>query len=410
MDKLLKSNWFVKIISFLLALMLYTIVAMPDNTASENKNIFEPETETERITNMKLDVYYDEKEIVYSNLPDSVDVVVKGSRDRVMLSKLSNKEVYVDLRNLTPGKHLVKVKHKNFPDEVDVAIEPGSVPVLIEKKATVEHSVDIELMNKNKIPEGYTAEEPIITPNSVSVTGAKSQLDKIAFVRGYVDISDAKDTVKQRIPLNVYDENMHELKDLTIEPSVVDVKVPISSPYKKVPIKLDENGKLPDGVSISSIEIEPAEVTVFGPNDVLNDIQYIDGIPLELDKIKENTTLELKVPVPEGAKKVDPESIKIKVTVDKEQEVTFTDIPVKVTGLSDGLMAEFLDPKSGELDITLKGASTVLDKLKKPDIEAYVDVSELSEGEHELAVEINGPQHIQWANNQKVKVAIKNQT
>ena len=411
MDKLLTSNWFVKIISFLLALMLYTIVAMPDASTSGTQGMFEPQTESEPITDMELQVLFDEDNVVVSDLPETVDVVVNGRTDSVMLSKLKNKEIYVDLRNLTPGQHLVTVKHKDFPENVDVTIDPARVSVTIEEKNSNNYQAGINLLKVEELPEGYTTEEPIVTPKTVSVTGAKSKLDQVAFVRGYVDVSGAKEEVNQRITLNVYDGNMDEIQGLTIDPAVVDVKVPVKAPFKKVPIKLDQKGELPEGISISSIALEPTDVSVFGPEEELEELEYLDGIPLDLSEITKDTTIELEIPVPEGMTKVDPGTVKAKISIDKEDERAFDDVPIKITGVSDGLEASVSKPETGATDMKLYGAASVLDNLQNSDFQAYIDATGLSEGEHELGLQWNGPSYVRWSGStKKVTLTIENRT
>ncbi|WLR58138.1 CdaR family protein [Guptibacillus hwajinpoensis] len=409
MDKLLTSNWFVKIISFLLALMLYTIVAMPDGSTTDPNGLLTQQSETERLPDMELEVLYDEDSVVVSDLPETVDVIVEGRTDGLMLSKLTNKEVYVDLRNLTPGQHLVTVKHRDFPENVDVAIDPVRVSVTIEEKKSSNFQVGINLLKEDELPEGYATEEPIVSPKTVTVTGANSKLEQIAFVRGYVNVSDAKEEVNERITLNVYDANMEEIQGVSIDPAVVDVKVPITAPYKKVPIKLDQKGKLPEGVSISSIDLEPSEVSVFGPEEELGKLEFLDGIPLDLSKITKDTTVELDVPVPDGMKKVDPETVKAKIKVGKEDEKAFEDVPIKVTGVSDGLTANISEPETGSTDMKIYGVSSVLENIQNDDFQAYIDASGLSEGEHELELQWNGPSYVRWSgSSKKVTLQIEN--
>ena len=411
MDKLLTSNWFVKIISFLLALMLYTIVAMPNASTSGSNAFLQPETETDRLPDMQLEVLYDEENVVVSDLPETVDVIVNGRTDGVMLSKLKNKEIYVDLRNLTPGQHLVTVKHRDFPENVDVTIDPARVSVTIEEKKSDTFQTGINLLKSEELPEGYSTEEPIATPKTVTVTGASSKLDQVAFVRGYVNVSGAKEEVNERITLNTYNANMEEIEGLSIDPAVVDVKVPITAPFKKVPIKLDQKGKLPEGVSISSIELEPSEASVFGPEEDLDKLEFLDGIPLDLSEISKDTTIELDIPVPKGMKKVDPEKVKAKIKVGKEDKKAFNDVPIKVTGVSDGLTANISKPLTGSTDLTLYGVSNVLDNIQNSDFQTYIDASGLSEGEHELDLQWNGPSYVRWSGSlKKVTLTINNST
>jgi YbbR domain-containing protein len=115
----------------------------------------------------------------------------------------------------------------------------------------------------------------------------------------------------------------------------------------------------------------------------------------------------VKVPLPEGVKAVDPAKINIHIDVQEEQSKTFSQVPIDILGLGDRYLLQFLDPEDGKLDIVAHGASSVLNSIKPDDIDLYINVSELGIGEHEVAVEANGPQNITWDLSQdKVKVKI----
>ncbi|RBW67803.1 CdaR family protein [Bacillus taeanensis] len=413
MDKFLKSNWFLKIISFLLALMLYTIVGMSENpSAAPNPTSPLPKvTEgTEIIKDVELVPYYDQERYIISGLPATVDVELEGSNNQIIMEKLKkNFEVYVDLQNLTPGKHTVRLKHKDFSDELEVRIDPSSVNVTIDEKKTKDFPIDIDLINETSLPEGYTAEEPIATPTTVTVTGTDEQLNQIGFIKGFIDVKSVKETITKTVPINVFDINGNEIQGLQINPSVIDVKVPIKGPNKTVPLKVSTKGSLKEGFSIQSLEIEPREVTVFGSKETLEEIEYIDGITIDLSSITSDTTLELEIPLPKDVKTVDPKKVKATIQIGKQETRTFENIPIKVTGLPDGFEFSFSEPESGFINLELTGAASILEKLEQTELEAYVDVSELSEGEHDVPVELNSPQYITWTdNNFKAKLVLTN--
>ncbi|MBA2873027.1 YbbR domain-containing protein [Anoxybacillus calidus] len=408
MDKLMNNHWFMKAFALLLALMLYMSVNIEKETKSGSLTRNSVGTTSEEIvTDVPVVVYYDKENLVVSGVPEFVNVTLEGPASILKRTKLQRDfEIYADLTDLELGRHTIPLKYKNISDKLKVTIEPAVVNVVIDEKVSKDFPVEVDFIHKNKIADGYSIEQPIVKPNLVTVTGAKELVQKVALVKARVSLDGAKETVEQESRVNVYDKDGEEL-DVEVEPSVVDVTVPVKSPSKSVPFKINRTGKLKEGLSIVKIEAVPNEVTIFGPKDKIEQIEFIDGITINLDEITKDTTLEVKVPLPEGVKAVDPAKINIHIDVQEEQSKTFSQVPIDILGLGDRYLLQFLDPEDGKLDIVAHGASSVLNSIKPDDIDLYINVSELGIGEHEVAVEANGPQNITWDLSQdKVKVKI----
>lgn len=89
------------------------------------------------------------------------------------------------------------------------------------------------------------------------------------------------------------------------------------------------------------------------------------------------------------------------IEVDSEADQKFENVSIKTVGLSSSQNIEFLDPESQAIDVTAKGSPANIKKLKKSDIELYVNVSDLDDGEHSVKLEVNGPQNVTWSLGQK---------
>ncbi|UTW70799.1 hypothetical protein KHA80_09330 [Anaerobacillus sp. HL2] len=77
-------------------------------------------------------------------------------------------------------------------------------------------------------------------------------IENVALAKGYVDVSGVKETIEKSVPVKVYDQQGNELH-IDVNPTVVDVKVPVTSPNKDVPLKINRIGELPEGLSIRTI-------------------------------------------------------------------------------------------------------------------------------------------------------------
>ncbi|WP_458415148.1 YbbR-like domain-containing protein [Schinkia sp. CFF1] len=397
-DQWLNSPWFVRILSLFLALMLWANVNMESgNTPAPVGSLPQVSHKTEALSNVPLKVYYNQDKFVVSGLPQTVNVYVEGSSSVIKtVEAQGDYEVFVDLRNLSPGSHKVRVEYRNFSENLSVKTDPPTVDVTIQEKVEQIMSVKIQVVNEDKLPAGYTAEQPISVPNSVAIRGSLDQVQKIGFVEGYVDIAGADDTVKADVPLKVFDHNGEELK-LEIVPAVVEVKVPINPPNKKVPYKINRKGSLPKGLSIQSFEATPTEITVYGKKEKIDNIKMIEDLEVDLSKIDKDQSIDVKVPVPEGAIKVTPEVLTIKVDVEPEASKTITNVPIKINGVPNSQGISLIAPEDGLVNVTIYGAKKVIDNIGPDDFDVRLNAGGFSKGEYEMDIDVvSGPQDIRW--------------
>ncbi|WHZ58015.1 CdaR family protein [Metabacillus hrfriensis] len=419
MDKMINNHWVMRIIALLMALILYVSVNFetpaPKKQPGPVTSVFpsapsESAKDTETIPDVEVKTYLDQEDVIVTGVPETVAVTLSGPTNSLLKAKqLKDFEIYAELSDLSIGSHRVQLKHKNIADNLEVNLNPSIITVNVEEKVTRDFPVQVDFINKDQIETGYTAQDPIVKPSVVRVTGSKTLIDSIAMIKSRVNLQNANETIEQESKVTVYDDDGNILP-LEVYPSVVDVTVPITSPSKKLPFKLKNEGELGEGLSISNIEAVPNEVTIYGPLDVIDPLEFIDGVTVDLSKIKDDTVLDVDIPVPDGVTKVSPEKIQIKVDVEKEEEKVLENLPVNIRGLGEGKIIQFLEPETEELDLSVVGAPSVLTNIKPSDLELFVNVTDLSDGEHDVKVEVNGPQDIKWTlpvDKVKVKISSK---
>lgn len=77
-------------------------------------------------------------------------------------------------------------------------------------------------------------------------------------------------------------------------------------------LKIKQEGTPESDIEISSMTPDKSEVVVVGDDAVLDKIKEIE-IPIDVTKIKADTVKEITVPVPTGAKSVQPTTIEVKI-------------------------------------------------------------------------------------------------
>ncbi|SES37711.1 YbbR-like domain-containing protein [Salisediminibacterium halotolerans] len=395
MDKWLEQNWVIKLGSLVIAIMLFLMVNMENQPTGGNQAGGIPGvTDGSRtLEDVELSVMYDEDEYVLTEAPETVDVMMSGPQNVLTLSQVTDdQEIFVDLTDEGAGVHYEQVQYRGFPSDLSISIIPATVRVALQEKQTASIPVDVEFINEEEIAEGYELGEPEVDPSSVDVTAGEGTIEQIEAARAVVDVEGASGPIEGSFDVAFYDDDGDEI-DVTADPPAVDVNVPVTSPNKEVPLRIGRTGSLNDGEAIDEITIEPGEVTIFGPVDVLNDVSFIDLEDINLSEIDGDTVLERDVEVPQGIERVEPETVEIDVQLDEEATAEYDDFEIMIAGLNQDQSAAFIDPETGEVNLTVSGSESLLDRIERSDIEAYVEAEDLEAGEHTLPLVVQGPQN-----------------
>lgn len=320
MDKMMDSPWVLRIIALILACLLFFSVRTELSPLS--KTITSEQTTV--IRDVPVDVFYDDKNLIVTGIPKTVDVTIKGPMPLVIQAQTSKDfSVFVDLSKLLIGEHNVALKYENISDKLQVTLDPATVKVSIEEKVTQEFRVDPE-MNNRLIEQGYILEGMTANPATVYVTGPKSVIENISYVKATVTGEKGmKEPFSQVATVKVLDRDLNKL-DVKIEPETVKVQVDIGAYSRELPVVLKEVGKAADGIIVNKLTFNPTTVKVYGRKSI---IDALTAIPIEVDlsKITESKTYEFDVKLPEGVTSGSASKIKVKADITKvEQEKTTT--------------------------------------------------------------------------------------
>lgn len=389
MDKWLNQPMVVRIVSVLLAIMLWFVV----NGSSPNPVTTTAITQNEiRIDNAALEVRYDEREVALLEAPQTVDLILRGSQRDLSLFRLRDYKVYADVTGFGPGEVRVPVQFDGFPPNLHVEANPAEVRIVLEARESKSMPVDVEWLGM--LPEGFQLGSPLIQPAEVRIGGGKSLLERVVSVKAYVHLNARGEHLIQEASLRAVDAQGNRL-NVDIQPATVRVEVPIRSPRKTVPLDLQWQGRLPDGYSVSAVEMSPQEVTLIGPLAVLNKYHQYRGPTLDLTTLKETQVLKLSVPIEKGLFRVEPAVIEVRVQISPSRTRVIEQLPIQIRGLPAGKEIKWLQPENGKLDLTLEGTGERLDALSANDVQVILDVSRLSEGEHRSRMEVKLPPFIQ---------------
>ncbi|UOY91523.1 CdaR family protein [Ectobacillus sp. JY-23] len=401
MDKLMDNHWFLKGLALLFALMLYTVASLDSESQSSGITGLPVGEVTETLTDVPVTVNYDEEKYVVTGAPKYVTLTLEGQGSVITATKINRQfEVYANLNGYEPGVYEVRLQHEGINDKVKVKITPPKIKVTIAEKVKKQFPVEVSFINSNQMKEGYKADKVVVKPAFVELSGTKEQLDKVAAVKAYIDLKGVNQSINKDVKVVVYDQDGNPL-EMPATPATVNVNVPIITPEKKVSIDITKRGTLPEGVTLTNITAEPSQITLYGPKDVLDGIETLNGIFVDLDKITGNTNLEVSVPLPKGVTKASTDKIKIFVQVEKLEKKTFSDIYIRVLGLSESLNVNFIDPKNGKVSVDATANSSDLGKVTSEQIQVSMNTQGLEPGIHDIPIQLNGIDNVKLDIKQK---------
>ncbi len=411
MDKFMNSPWFLRLTALFLAIILFFTVQ-----AEEKKGNKAVGDTMDIIRDFPVQVYYDNENLVVTGVPETVNMTIEGPANIVQTTKLlKDFTLRVDLSSLPMGRHTVKIEHENISEKLQVRLDPATIEVVIEEKITQTFRVDPEL-NERLLAEEFNVVKIDVLPSTIEVTGAKSVIESISFVKASITgDKEINKSFEQQARVRVLDKDLTKL-NVTIVPEQVTVKVEISEYSKEVPIVLKSRGVPVTDVTVDDVSAQDKTISLFGPRKVLDQIKEF-SVDVDVSEVKGQGTMMIDLKKPKGVSKMSLDKIKVKIDatvtdsnsdlevlnpeppVEDVKVVTkeFKDMPVTVKGLDENFTSSFRKPAAGLIVLTVTAEQDVMDTLEKSDFTVYIDASGTTdEGEQNFSVLVEGPLDIEW--------------
>ncbi|MBA7475916.1 CdaA regulatory protein CdaR [subsurface metagenome] len=383
------KNWFlknidIKLLSLFLAIIIWLYIAGGENPMVEN---FIDISLTQ--TNLGED-------LVIKEFPTNVSVGIRGPKN--IINNISSHQIngIVNFSEISKeGLYKLKVEVTPPKKTQITRIIPSEIKVEVEKVLTKEVEVEYSLIG---VPgKGYSlTDEPHFNPSKVKIIGAQSVLENIKQIICAIDISGIKEDLSRKIKVKAVDVNGNEVKEVKIEPDIVEVSISLTRGYpeKQLTVKPKIIGKPAPGYYISEILSNPDEIKIFGNYSKISNIEFLETIPIDVSGITK--TLSVKVPpaLGEGLNIVEGEVELIEVAIQVKEVIIqkiLKNILVVPQNLSPFVSCEI---KPEVVDITVEGKNVLIDKLEEENIKAFVKFTDNFRIEQKVKVQVDLPEGI----------------
>ena len=305
-----------------------------------------------------------------------VKLKVEGNTQDLFSIDKSDFKITVDLSEfvLKKGENKIAVNIKEAPSTVKIKNSSGlTITVNTEEYSTKEVPVKSEINVISK--SSYYVATPVFSPETVVVSGPESLVNKVTKVIAEGEESNAVKTIVKDYIISAVDDNGNEVTGVQLSQKWVEATIEINE-GKTVPIKINTTGTLPNGLRLKSISSDTTEIGITGPEEILNNVSEIGTEVIDLSGIKDSTTVEVALGIPDGILIHNGEnSITVNIVIEKLQTREFT-IDYSMIGQQEGITVV---PDNTKVTITVSGFEDVLNSLTEANFTAELDVSEYAE-------------------------------
>lgn len=387
-DRMLNKPNVLLYISLILAFTMFMMVQKNFINFSDTKAI--------TMSNLPVEVEYNDEAYVVEGLPTKADLVLLGKKSELYLAEqYGDHKVTLDLTGLDVGTHKVTLDYNNPIRKLNYILDPGTVTIVIYPKVSEVRTLSIDVINTDKLDETLVVSNVLLDRNDVIIKSYKEKLNTVANVKAIVDVNSLNATESgtytiDNVKLVAYDDKGKEISGIEVVPGQVTTTVTITSPSKTVPLKIVPVGEVRSGSAISSITSSVTNVIVYADESVLKDINYIE-VEIDVNGISSNKTYQKVINKPQGARSISDTSVTINVTMEEETSKDFMNISVETEGLNEKFKASGATENDARVTVSVRGVGSLLEQLQDTDIKAYVDLSGITEpGTYNVPVYVTG--------------------
>ncbi|HWQ77498.1 MAG TPA: CdaR family protein [Anaerovoracaceae bacterium] len=360
---MLNSNTFFKIISVLIAVVMWAYVI----------EVTEP-VKDQIIPDVPVQLR-NEESLAARGLALSGEaaytVDVKIQAKKADLSKISASDIVAeaDLFGYSMGKNYIPVT-LTAPESVTIInASPIKINVVIEELVEVSRTIRVNFIGQ--FEDGVEAGQVTTQPTAIKVSGARSEVSAVAYVKADVTTSSLteEDSTVQANAVAV-NRNGDVVSNVRLSSSFVSVTARLSR-VKEVPLSVEITGEVAPIYEVTDLEI-PGSVKIKGSMNDLAGISGLTAAAIDISPVASTTKIPLNITLPEGVELADGyQNMTVGVTIKPVATTQFiyTSDEIQMEGV-DGVSDIMIT--TPQITITVSGSEEVIAGLKKEDIQPYL--------------------------------------
>lgn len=402
MKEKITNNLLLKILSLIIAFLVWLIVVNADNPIMTESFVV---SDVQLLNEAYIDA--DGKMCMQDEEQDPIRVTIRAERKVLDRISASDIRAVADLQQAVsldtdPVMVPITAVCAGIAPE-DIQVTPQNLSLHVEDKDTQEFVVNVTT-NNTRPDRGYEVGTLSSNPEKIKITGPISLINKIDRVNAAIDVSDASEDVTEETEVTVIDKNGEVFSDTDmayLNVSKVYVTARLWEVRSDVRIRAEYSGTAAEGYEAESITTTPNVITVAGSTSALEALEEqnntiwipADAVDISGEKSDYEEKINISDYLPEGLKLTadSSEDLFIRVNILPEGS-SVCEVPTKniiVENAPDTMQVAF---DTAMIEVRVKKTSEDLEDLTEDEIQASIDLEDIEEGSHELPVEIRLPE------------------
>ena len=377
----LSRRFWMKLLSLLLAILLWNYVVSSDTSLTRTKIINGVDgyiSGQSTLSTYGLALLSDPAEQLEN-------ITVRMEVAQAQYSQISSKNVQVvaDLSSVRrSGTQEVPLKATSSYGRV-TAVLPSTVSLTFEPLDSRLIPVNVELTGERNEDSWYNISRT--NPSAVTVSGAASVIRSISQARVYSDVTGANTSYIRTEPYVLLDGEGNEISQdqLTRSASSITVTTDVY-PTREIPIskEIEEvvRGRVAEGYTISDITIQPEFVTVAADQSLLDGISELLIEPVNVEGHSQSLSARARVSKLTDFKNMSTEQVYVNITIVEEDVSEWIDnTALTFVGKAENLQLEW---QKNDIQVYVTGPKSTVESLKANGIPITVNLTGFTAGEY----------------------------
>lgn len=364
-----RENVIAKILCVLAAIVLWFYVVATDTVTDERT------FSGVSVTLRNLDAIEDALGLsVISGYNATVDITVGGTKSELGRITAEDIKAYVDLKTIaSAGEYSLEV-NTSLPSGITVSsMSVNYINVYVDKRTTI--SVPVKALETHTMESNYTLGAPVLSFDTVNVSGPAEELDEIDHARVMLDLGRVTKSMSSTGTLELVDKSGAVISNpyVRLQTTEVNVFYPVYT-YKEVPLIVSYKYNYYNASNVS-VTVMPSTILVKGEPDTLDKLDSITLTQLDEKKITGDTTQTVTIQLPDGIESGDDISTASVQITHKGTETR----SLVVTNLSISNPNDLnYELASSSITVTFRGTYSKLMLLGSSNVTANIDLGYLT--------------------------------
>jgi len=362
---MLNSNTFYKIISVLVAVVLWAYVLQVTDPMKE-QTISDVPVQLLNEDSLNSKGLALSGEAVYT-----VDVEIRAKRADLVKITAGNIIANADLFGYSLGKNYIPVT-VSAPEGVTILeVKPVKINVVIEELIEVAKPIRVSFLGQ--FEDGIEAGQVTTQPEEILVSGAKSEVSAVAYVKAEVNTSNLT-TEGGTIQAKAVAVNSggDVVQNVRLSSSFIDVTAKLSE-VKEVPVTVEITGEVAPIYEVTNLDI-PDSVKIKGTKEALAAVTGLTGTAIDISNVSSTSKLPIVISLPEGvefATGYENLAVNISIKPIATKQFIYTADEIQLEGI-DGVNS--ISITTPQITVTASGSEAVIAGLIKEDLEPYLEL------------------------------------